>query len=441
MPTGGIWDVIVAGGGPSGTSVATRLRQLGHSVVLLEKSSHPRFHVGESLLPFTMDLLRELDFMPTLEGAGFVPKWGASFMLGDGSLSNTFYFSDGLTSGRPGAYQVTRSRFDHLMLEHCRGVGTEVREGHTVKAVEFDSAGAKVSVRGPDGSDYIIESQLFADATGRDTLMANRASHKRMDSLLKKVAFFGYFKGARRDEGRDAGNTVSMVIRGGWIWFIPLEEDVTSIGVVVDASEVKAGRDIAPEVFFHDVLARVPVMTERLAKARRVSDVYVTSDFSYSSDKLYGDRYVVLGDAGFFLDPVFSSGVHLAIVSGLRGAEAMHRRLEKRSIINPFWRYQSEMRRRQSIYYKFIYGWYRPGFLELFLSPTRKFKMLEAITTLLAGGHSNWRVLLRMHLFFLLVQLNRVLPLAPPINRAELPPAVKAPSRSSRKDALGVQLG
>ena len=156
---------------------------------------------------------------------------------------------------------------------------------------------------------------------------------------------------------------------------------------------------------------------------------------------MYGDRYVVLGDAGFFLDPVFSSGVHLAIVSGLRGAEAMHRRLEKRPIINPFWRYQSEMRRRQSIYYKFIYGWYRPGFLELFLSPTRKFKMLEAITTLLAGGHSNWRVLLRMHLFFLLVQLNRVLPLAPPINRAELPPAVKAPSRSSRKDALGVQLG
>ena len=132
-------SVVIAGGGPAGSTAATMLRKLGHSVVLLEKTPHPRFHIGESLLPFTMPLLRKIDFMPTMERAGFVPKWGSRFMLGDGRLANTFYFSDGLTSGGPGAYQVTRSRFDHLLLEHCRGFGADVREGHAVKEVSFEA--------------------------------------------------------------------------------------------------------------------------------------------------------------------------------------------------------------------------------------------------------------------------------------------------------------
>jgi flavin-dependent dehydrogenase len=434
MRTEGAWDVVIAGGGPSGTTAATKLRMLGHSVLLLEKTPHPRFRVGESLLPFTMDLLRELEFLPTLEQAGFVRKWGASFMLGDGSLSSTVYFSDGLIAGRPGSYQVTRSRFDQLLLDHCRTFGAEVREGHTVTDVQFDSDGATVTVRGPAGTAYELDARLFADATGRDTLLANRTKEKRMDPLLKKVAFFGYFEGARRDTGRDSGNTLSVVIRGGWIWFIPLEDDVTSVGVVIDAEDAKIARTGSAEALFRDVLARVPVMAERLAHARRVSPVRVTSDFSYSSRKLYGNRYLILGDAGFFLDPVFSSGVHLAILGGLRGAEAMHERLTSTSLTDPFRRYQTEMRRRQAIYVKFIYAWYRPGFLELFLSPTTKFKMLEAITTLLAGEPANWRVRMRMHLLFLLIQLNRVLPLAPPINRAELPGVVAQIASQSRVD-------
>ena len=414
-------SVVIAGGGPAGSTAATMLRKLGHSVVLLEKAPHPRFHIGESLLPFTMPLLRKIGFMPTMERAGFVPKWGSRFMLGDGRLANTFYFSDGLTDGGPGAYQVTRSRFDHLLLDHCRGFGTDVREGHVVKEIRFEAGGVVVGVQHADGRPYSINGDFFVDATGRDAFMATRLKLKRMDRVLKSVAVFAHFEGVRRDEGRDAGNTISVVIRGGWIWFIPLENGVTSIGVVAKADEVKASGK-SPETFFHDTRARVPEIRGRLANARRLADVHVTRDFSYSSRRLYGDRYIVLGDAGFFLDPVFSSGVHLAISAGVLGAEAVHKKLTQRPIFNPLRAYQRELRSSQALYFKFIHGWYEPGFLELFLSPTRKFQMLEAITSVLAGASRDWRVLLRMWVFFGLVRLNRIVPLAPAINRAELPP-------------------
>ena len=323
------------------------------------------------------------------------------------------------------SYQVTRSRFDHLLLDHCRTLGAEVREGHSVKDVQFTSAGARVTIQNSDGTLYESDAQLFADATGRDTFMTSRMRHKRMDPLLKKVAFFGYFEGARREAGRARGNTLTVVIHSGWIWFIPLEDDVVSVGLVLDAEDAKIAKDGSADALYDDMLSRVPVIAERLTGANRVSAVRVTSDFSYASEKLYGDRYVVLGDAGFFLDPVFSSGVHLAILSGIRGAEAMHDRLEGGSLLNPFRRYQREMRRRQGIYFKFIYGWYRPGFLELFFSPTEKFKMLDAIVSLLSGEPANWRVRMRMQLLFLLAQLNRIFPLAPSINRAALPGAVR----------------
>ena len=413
--------VVIAGGGPAGSTAATMLRKLGHSVVLLEKTPHPRFHIGESLLPFTMPLLSKIDFMPTMEKAGFVPKWGSRFMLGDGRLANTFYFSDGMTAGGPGAYQVTRSRFDHLLLEHCRGFGTDVREGHVVKEVSVEADRVVVAVQHADGDLYSVTGKFFVDATGRDAFMATRLKLKKMDRVLKSVAVFAHFEGVRRDEGRDAGNTISVVIRGGWIWFIPLENGVTSIGVVAKADEVKASQK-SPETFFHETLAHVPEISDRLANARPIAQVHVTSDFSYSSRRLYGDRYVVLGDAGFFLDPVFSSGVHLAISAGVLGAEAIHKKLTRRSIVNPLRAYERNLRSSQALYFKFIHGWYEPGFLELFLSPTRKFQMLEAITSVLAGASRDWRVLLRMWVFFGLVRVNRIFPLAPAINRAELPP-------------------
>jgi flavin-dependent dehydrogenase len=416
----GIVDVVIAGGGPAGSTAATMLRKLGHSVVVLEKTPHPRFHIGESLLPFSMALLRRIDFMSTMQEAGFVPKWGSRFMLGDRQLAHTFYFPEGSNPGGPPTYQVTRSRFDHLLLDHCRRFGADVREGHTVTNVELNGGETFVTVQPPEGSSSTLRTRFFADATGRDTFMANRLKLKRMDRLLRKVAVFAHFTGAVRDEGRDAGNTISVVIRSGWIWFIPLENGITSVGVVADANDFKASGK-SPEDFLHDTLDRVPELHARLTTAQRVTQVHVTSDFSYSSKRLYGDRFIVLGDAGFFLDPVFSSGVHLAISAGVYGAEAVHAELNGRSG-NPLRHYEKRLRRSQKLYFKFIYGWYQPGFLELFLRPTRKFQLVEAITSVLGGATTNRGVRFRVWLFFLLVRLNRFVSLAPAINRAGLPP-------------------
>jgi flavin-dependent dehydrogenase len=417
-------DVIVAGGGPGGSAASSALRKLGRNVILLEKTRHPRFHIGESLLPFTMPLLRRIGFMPTMERAGFVVKLGSRFCVADGSVGHTFYFQDGITPGEPGAYQVTRSRFDHLLLLHSQSLGTDVREEHTVKDVVSDRDGVTVAIAGPQG-EYSLRARFFIDATGRDTLLAGRTRGKRMDPVLRKVAVFAHFTGARRDEGRDAGNTISTVIRDGWTWWIPLENGITSVGVVIEADRYKRA-GMTPEQFLHDTLAAVPPMHERLANATRVSEVHVTSDFSYHADRLFGDRYVIVGDAGFFLDPIFSSGVHLAISSGIRAADAVHDILAGAGADQRLRRYERETRHSQKTYLRFIYGWYQPGFLELFLSPTRNFKMLEAITSILAGAVTDWRVRARMWVFFLLVRINQRVPLAPAINRQALPPFLDA---------------
>jgi flavin-dependent dehydrogenase len=416
-----VCDVLIAGGGPAGSSMATRLRQCGYRAVVLERERFPRFHIGESLLPHSMDLLHTLGVHGKVAAAGFVPKWGASFVLGDGSRRISYYFDNSLVPGRPGAYQVLRSRFDHLLLEHSREQGADVREGHTLKEVTVDGDHVRASVRGPDGDTYSVRARFFADATGRDAFLATRTRTRRLDPLLNHVALFAHFEGVRRDEGRDAGNTISVAIRGGWIWFIPLADGITSIGVVVDPEMLKASR-LAPDAYFEQVLASVPAIHERLSAAHRRSIVRTASDFSYKTGPLFGPRHIVLGDAGFFLDPIFSSGVHLAISSGVYGAEAVDLYL-RRGATGALRRYERRMHQSQDLFFQFIHGWYRKGFLELFLAPTEHFQMVPAIVSVLAGAATvSWRVWLRMQIFFLIAWLNHFVPLAPHIDRARLPP-------------------
>ena len=411
------------------------LRQLGRDVVLLDRTPHPRFHIGESLLPFTMPLLERIGFLPTMAAAGFVVKRGSRFVLADCTLARTFYFADGLVPGGASAYQVTRSRFDHLLLEHSRGCGADVREGHEVRGVRFDGEGAQVDVAGADGRPYVLRGRYFVDATGRDGLTATGLRQRTMDPRLRKVAIFAHFDGAVRDVGRDAGNTVSVVIEGGWTWFIPLEHGVASVGVVVDGHRLRSSGKTAG-VYFESVLSEVDELHRRLKAARRRSDVMVASDFSYSSARLHGDRFVVLGDAAFFLDPVFSSGVHLAIASGVRAAEALHARLAGRTLADPLRAYARRMRRSQRLYRRFIYGWYAPGFPELFLSPTPRFGLLAAITSVLAGADPRGRLRLRVWLFFLLAWLNRSLPLVRAPGAAMAGERVAATSAGMRRGSV-----
>jgi flavin-dependent dehydrogenase len=415
-------DVLVAGGGPAGSSVATMLVKRGYRVVVLEKEPHPRFHIGESLLPQTMELLETLGVYDRIERAGFVPKWGASFVLADGEKANTFYFEDGLVPGRPSAFQVLRSRFDHMLLDHSRRQGADLREGHTLRELVIRDDGVQAAVRDPAGTIYPLRARFFADATGRDAFLASRSKTREHDPRLKKVALFAHFEGVRRDEGRDAGNTISVVIRGGWIWFIPLADDMTSIGVVIEKEMFKQS-GLSPEQYFERVLSQVPVISHRMGRARRQSIVRSTTDFSYKTGDLYSERSIVLGDAGFFLDPIFSSGVHLAISSGVYGAEAIDAVLRRPGSRRALRRYQRLMRRNQDLYFKFIHGWYTPGFMELLLSPTRRFQMVQAIVSVLAGSATlSWGVWVRLQVFFALAWANRRLHFVPEIDRSQLPP-------------------
>lgn len=417
-------DVLVAGGGPAGSSVATMLRKHGYRVIVLERERYPRFHIGESLLPHTMALLRTLGVMPAVESAGFVPKWGARFTTGDGGLASTFYFRDGFVRGAAGAYQVLRSRFDALLLENSRTHGADVREGHALKDVELTGEAVHAKVRDAHGSDYTITARFFADATGQHSFLANKLRMRRLIPALAHIAIYGHFKGVVRDEGIDAGNTISVAIRHGWMWFIPLADDITSIGAVVRHDQFRQSGLSAEEYFDRLVLA-VPVIGDRLRNAERISPVHVTSDFSFTAGTLYGDRHLILGDAGFFLDPIFASGVHLAISAGVDGADAIHEHLTGRRWPwrQPLQRHTRRMWRSQRPYWAFVHAWYSEGFLELFLRPTGRIQMVPAIVSVLAGSAQiSTSVRLRTQVFLFLVWLQRTFRvLEEPIDRGRLP--------------------
>jgi flavin-dependent dehydrogenase len=422
QPADRIWDVAVVGGGPAGSTASAMLRKLGRSVVLLEKTPHPRFHIGESLLPFTLGLMNRTGFLPVLERANFVPKMAGRFMTADNALGHTFYFSDAFTPEYPAAYQVLRSRFDHLMLDHSRSAGTEVREQHTVRDATFAPDHVTLDVVDDGGKPYQLRARYLADATGRDAFLTAKFSLRQPEPGLRKVAIFAHFTGCVRDEGRDAGNTISVLIRGGWIWWIPLPDDVVSIGVVVDGDVFKQAK-MTPEAYFNYVLERVPALAPRLTRATRVSPVHTTSDFSYGTRALTGDRWLLLGDAGFFLDPIFSSGVHLAVTSGIAAAEAIDAALDRPARTTRALRqYTRMMRYNQRLYRTFIHGWYKPGFFELLLSPSSRFQLLQAVTSVLAGAPKSWRLTWRLRLFLFLVWLNQRFWFVPQFDRSRLPP-------------------
>jgi flavin-dependent dehydrogenase len=413
-------DALVIGGGPAGAAAGAQLARLGRRVLVFDRITHPRFHIGESLLPFTMHALGRIGFAPTLEAAGFTPKQGATFVLADGRREHTFFFGDGMVPV-PGTFQVLRSRFDHLLLEHAEQSGAEIRQGHHVVDVETSAREPIASVRPTDGPPYRVRGRFVVDATGRDALLAHRQSLVRPDPALRKVALFAHYTGATRDAGRASGNTVSVVIRDGWIWFIPMANDVASIGVVVDGTAFKAA-GLSGDAYFEHVLRRVPAIATRLSSATRVSPVRATSDFSYTTSAMTGPNWLLAGDAGFFLDPIFSSGVHLAITSGIAAAEAIDECLAGRRAAAALARYERKIKRAQKLYRAFIAGWYRPGFQELLLAPSTRIGLVQAVTSALAGAPTTWPLAWRLRVFMLLARINGIVPLVPRLDRSQLPP-------------------
>jgi flavin-dependent dehydrogenase len=320
-------DVVVIGGGPSGATVATLVAKAGFRVQLLEREHFPRYHIGESLIPETFWVLERLGMLSKLQGSRFVEKHSVQFVTEQGKLSEPFYFGDYKPHASSQTWQVTRAEFDQMMLDNAREHGVDVREGIRVLDVLFEN-GRAVGVRAIDeaGVEREIRCTVVVDAAGQSCLIQDRLGLREWDPVLKKAAIWTYWKGAKRDAGRDEGATLVMQTKGkiGWFWFIPLQDDIVSVGVVAPFDYLFKGRDSKEleKIYFEEV-DRCLGVQPRIAHAGRVAPFSAAKEYSYRSRQVAGDGWVLVGDAFGFLDPLYSSGILLALISGAQAADAI----------------------------------------------------------------------------------------------------------------------
>ncbi len=332
MAQGG-YDTIVVGGGPAGSTTATVLAQHGRRVLLLERETFPRYHIGESLMPYTWFTFERLGILDWFSEMACPKKYSVQFISTTGRISQPFYFFETIKHECATTWQVVRSDFDRMMIENARTKGVEVRQGVAVRDL-ITQGGRAVGVRGDvkGGGREDFRADAVVDATGRDTLLAAKLGWKKRDPDLNKVAIFTYFKGARRDPGLDEGaTTVAYIAEKGWFWYIPLPNDLVSVGVVAEASYLYRGTRDPKDIFFREA-QDCGWIKDHLQPGTHLGPVRVTGEFSYRSTEIGGDGFCLTGDAFSFLDPVFSTGVFLALKSGEMAGDAVHRGLDAGSI-------------------------------------------------------------------------------------------------------------
>lgn len=318
-------DVVVIGGGPAGSTVSTLIAQQGFHVRLLEREKFPRFHIGESLIPETYWVLKRLNMLEKMKRSVFVKKCSVQFVNQHGKMSEPFYFTDHNPHECSETWQVLRSEFDQMMLNNAREHGVEVHEGVRVREVLFEGDRA-VGVRAQheEGRLEEIPARVVVDASGQSTLIARKFNLLVKDAKLKKGAVWTYWKGAYRDTGRDEGATLVLQTKGkkGWFWYIPLHNDIVSVGIVRSFDDLFAGnRD--HETIYNEELDNCPEAKRRVSMGTRCDRYYATKDYSYRATRCAGDGWVLVGDAFGFLDPLYSSGVLLALKSGQMAADAV----------------------------------------------------------------------------------------------------------------------
>ena len=379
----GACDVLVIGGGPAGSTIAALLAQRGRDVLLLEKARHPRFHIGESLLPLNMPLFEKLGVAAEIEQIG-MPKYGAEFVSPWHGKPAHVDFRNALDKSFPAAYQVRRSEFDEILFRNAVRKGARAIEGCRVTGVEFHAEGAIVTACHEDGRRQQWEARFVADASGRDTVLGNQFGIKRRSTRNNTAAIFGHFSGATRLPGRQEGNISLFWFDHGWFWFIPLADGATSIGAVCTPAYMKS-RKTDPERFFLDTIALCPALNDRLRDARLVSPVTATGNYSYDVQRAAGSHYLMLGDAYTFIDPVFSTGVLIAMQSGFAGADTIATCLdEPRRARSALKAYDRSMRRAPRIFSWFIHRITTPSLRDLFMEP-RSVRVQAAVLSILAG--------------------------------------------------------
>ena len=360
-------EVIIIGGGPSGTGTAAMLAEYGHKVLVIEREKFPRYHVGESLIPFTYGPLERLGLIPKMRQSHFVKKYSVCFVQPDGRRSQPFYFFnryDRETVAQ--SWQVLRSEFDQMLAEHARERGAEMREETTVTQLLKNNSGRVigVEVKNKDGSVEHLRAKLVIDASGKEAFASNRLGWRVGDPYLNKVAVWTYYKGSKRGEGIDEGaTTVAFVPQKGWFWHIPQHDDMVSVGVVAEGKYLSRDGVRDPETMFQREIAENKWIEDRLSTGTCTGEYRITSEYSRHSKHGASPGLLLVGDAFAFLDPVFSSGVMLALKSAMLAGEAVHQALVDDDVSpQRFADYTRLIREGVENMRKLVYAFYEPNF-------------------------------------------------------------------------------
>lgn len=382
-------DVLIIGGGPAGSTFATLMAKKGKKVILLEMGHHPRFHIGESLLPMTLPIFEQLGVADQIEAIG-ITKYGAEFNAPGGEKRReTFYFDFALDKNHPHAYEIHRPEFDRILFQNARSTGVDAREGIKVTDISFNSNGsANVIAKTKTGTQHQFRASFLVDASGRETFLSRRFGLKQKSKQHNSAAIFAHFDGVERRSGRDEGNISIYWFAHGWFWMIPLKGGRMSVGAVCYPEYLKT-RSASTGEFLQQTIEMVPEISQRMKNSNLAGEVRATGNFTYGSSKMYGGRgenWLLIGDAYAFIDPVFSSGIHIAMSGAAKAVGAVDACLDdpesSQAILG---KYHRQITRALKTFSWLIHRFNSPVIQKLFMSPSNQWRVQETLISLLAG--------------------------------------------------------